>query len=502
MELVFQEEKQEFLCRIVCDTVSQEQTADVVIPDSIPDADRVVDAFGTLLVRSEECGADSAAVSGTVQAGAIFVDEGGTPYCVDAEIPFSVRRDFPQQEEDCYLQCRCTLKSVDARLLNSRKILIRVGLTCTVQVFSPQIRTRYDISEPAQALQLQRRQVPMQVPVSVGERSFSVNEELELPEGKNPLTRLLKCLYRTKITEQRMVGSKAVFKGELLVHALYEDTEQKLCTWQWTVPFSQYAETEREADEGELQTFLTLTAAETEPDSQFESKRLLLSVGLLAQCLTIGEQTVSLIGDAYCTDAELKPQWDVWEMNGLLDRQTFRETALYEGEQEAESVVDAWLYRDEAEKSFDGEKVLLSLPMNCNLLYYDGEGSLQGKTLRMAAEVSTELAQSASCEISGLTEGDLFCNANRHQLTLRVPLDITVDSMAQQTFRAVSGGTVEPLTEQSGKKPAVILQRTDGESSVWDIAKQFHTPVGEILSANQLEADTVPENTLLLIPIA
>ena len=53
MELVFQEQKQEYLCRILCDMVSQEQTADVVIPDSIPDADRVVDAFGTLLVRSE-----------------------------------------------------------------------------------------------------------------------------------------------------------------------------------------------------------------------------------------------------------------------------------------------------------------------------------------------------------------------------------------------------------------------------------------------------------------
>ena len=145
MELVFQEQKQEYLCRILCDMVSQEQTADVVIPDSIPDADRVVDAFGTLLVRSEECSADSAQVSGSVLVGAICVDEGGTPYCVKTEIPFSVRRDFPQQENDCYMQCRCILKSVDARLLNSRKVLIRVGIACTVQVFSPRIQTQYNI---------------------------------------------------------------------------------------------------------------------------------------------------------------------------------------------------------------------------------------------------------------------------------------------------------------------------------------------------------------------
>lgn len=501
MELVFQEQKQEYLCRILCDTVSQEQTADVVIPDSIPDADRVVDAFGTLLVRSEECSAESAQVAGSVLVGAIFADEGGTPYCVKTEIPFSVRRDFPQQDEDCYLQCRCLLKSVDARLLNSRKVLIRVGISCTLQVFSPRMQTQYDISEPAESLQLQRREVPMCMPMGVGARSFSINEELDLPEGKNAIARLLKCLYRPKITEQRMVGSKAVFKGELMVHALYEDTEQKLCTWQWNVPFSQYAEQERELDDGQLQTFLTLTSAETEPDTQYESRRLLLSAGLLAQCLTVGVQNVSLISDAFCTDAELSPQWDAWEMNGLLDRQTFRETAVFEDEQDADSIVDAWFYRDETEKSRDGMKTELIIPMNCNVLYYDSEGNLQGKTVRPTAKLSTDLAQNAVCELSDVTEGEAYCNANRGQLTVRMPLDITVDSTAQQEFRAVCGGTIEPFEEKNRHKPSVILRRTDTADSVWEIAKQYHTPVREILIANQMEEDGVAEDTLLLIPV-
>lgn len=501
MELVFQEQRQEYLCRILCDTVSQEQTADVVIPDSIPDADRVVDAFGTLLVRSEECGADSAQAAGSVLVGAIFVDEGGTPYSVKTEIPFSVRRDFPQQGNDCYMQCRCTLKSVDARLLNSRKVLIRVGISCTLQVFSPRIQTHYDISEPAETLQLQRRELPMRMPMGLGERSFSVNEELDLPEGKNSISRLLKCLYRPKISEQRMVGSKAVFKGELLVHALYEDSEQKLCTWQWNVPFSQYAELDRELDEGDLQTFLTLTSAETEPDTQYESRRLLLSAGLLAQCLTVGTQNVKLISDAYCTDAELTPQWDTWEMNGLLDRQTFRETAVFEGEQDADSIVDAWMYRDEAETSRDGDELVLTMLMNCNVLYYDGEGNLQGKTLRPTAKLSTVLAQQAGCEISEVTEGELYCSANRNQLTLRMPMDITLDSVAMQEIKAVCGGSIEPFEGISGHRPSVILRRTDEENSVWEIGKQFHTPVREILSANQLDGETVPGNRLLLIPV-
>ena len=111
MELVFQDSKLEYLSRILCETVAQEQTADVIIPDSFPDAERVVDAFGTLLIRSEECTAGSASVAGVVQAGVLFVSEQGQVQCVQAQIPFSVRREFAQEQESCTLQCRCVLRS-------------------------------------------------------------------------------------------------------------------------------------------------------------------------------------------------------------------------------------------------------------------------------------------------------------------------------------------------------------------------------------------------------
>lgn len=67
MELVFQEKQLDYLGRVLDQTVTQELTAEVIVPDSCADADRVVDAFGTLLVRAEECTAGSASVSGEVR---------------------------------------------------------------------------------------------------------------------------------------------------------------------------------------------------------------------------------------------------------------------------------------------------------------------------------------------------------------------------------------------------------------------------------------------------
>ncbi len=52
MELVFQEKQVECLNRILCETVLLEQTADIIVPDSLPDIERVVDAFGMLMIRT------------------------------------------------------------------------------------------------------------------------------------------------------------------------------------------------------------------------------------------------------------------------------------------------------------------------------------------------------------------------------------------------------------------------------------------------------------------
>ena len=90
MELIMQEQTLRYLCRVLCETVQVEQTADVIVPDSYPDAERVVDSFGNVLLRNAECVGTSVSVVGSVQAGVLFVTQEGEVHSLQANIPFSV----------------------------------------------------------------------------------------------------------------------------------------------------------------------------------------------------------------------------------------------------------------------------------------------------------------------------------------------------------------------------------------------------------------------------
>jgi len=501
MELVFQERELNYLSRVLCETVTQEQTAELIVPDSYPDADRVVDAFATALIRSEECSAGAAGVSGNAQVGVLFVTEDGEIGRLETQIPFSARKEFDTDYDDCTMQCACAVSSVDARMLNSRKVLVRVGVRCTMSVYARQRQTLYDIPEPAATLQLRRTKIPLRLPLELGEKSFVLNEEVEIPGTKPAVERLLKCVYRTEVEEQKLVGSKAVFKGNLIVHALYECPEGKLHSFEAGVPFSQYVDMEQELDDHALSTVLAMTSVETEPDGQMDCRRLLLSANLIAQCTAYGEQEVSLIEDAFCTNAELSPQWAEWKVTGVLDRQNFRETALAQSDAPAGGVVDAWLYTDETIRRREGERMLLELPMSVNVLYVDGEGKLQGRSMRPVANFSTELAEDGGCRLRVTGGGEIFSAAGADGMELRCPVSVELESFAEHRLRCVCGGEITEPPQSAERRPAVILRRTEAEQDVWDIAKAYHTATQAVMEANALTGAVVPADTLLLIPM-
>lgn len=501
MELIMQEQTLQYLSRVLCETMHVEQTADVIVPDSYPDADRVVDSYGNVLIRNAECVGTSVSVVGSVQAGVLFVTPEGELHSLQTQIPFSIRKELPQGQEDCKLQCSCVVRGVDARLLNSRKLLIRATISCTLCAYKDTERSVFDVPQPSERLQLRRMELPLRMPLTVGEKSFSINEELELPSSKPAIARLMKTLARTQLMEQKAVGSKAVFKGELCVHVLYTDRDDQLHTHDWQLPFSQYAELERDMEDAELQTALSLTSFEAEQDSQVECRRLFLSASLLAHCTAIGEQKISWIDDAFCTDAELSTQYEKWEMSGLLDMQNLRETVSASVPERAASVVDAWVYSSEPIKQRTQDGVELQIPLCCNVLYYDPEGSLQSRSLHPNVELRLPLHENGNCRVETVDFGELYCNAGGNSIEIRLPMQLRVECYAAHPIRAVCGGEMSELAQEKGRKPSLILRRTEEQEELWEIAKACRTSVKAIEQANALEEPNVPANTMLLIPM-
>jgi|GEM_PF-6604446 len=54
MELAFEKNAVDHLQKLVCQVASQEETAETVVPDSLPDVGRIVGCWGVPVIRSKE----------------------------------------------------------------------------------------------------------------------------------------------------------------------------------------------------------------------------------------------------------------------------------------------------------------------------------------------------------------------------------------------------------------------------------------------------------------
>ena len=501
MEIQFREKPCEFLRRIVHETAQQEETADVIVPDSFPDVARIVCCSASVIVRSKECRTGSVTLSGGIRACAVYVPEDGSqPRALDQYIPFSLRTDHPALSEQTQCVTDCFVRSADARMLNSRKVMFRVNLGCITDGYEPQSEAFYEPVETPPALQLKRQSFPLLLPAATGERSFPISETLTLPAGKPPIAQLLCWDSEAYVEDRKIVGNKAVFKGNLYVRLLYLTQDERPETAQIPVPFSQYCELESDCADQDLQLRLLHTGAQLEPEAE-SGRELILLVQLLAQCVVSRVETVQTVEDAFAVGQTLDADWKICRLNARLDRQTLRLPIRQSIETDAAAIVDSTIYPDFAQVSHQGSTAAIRVPLTVNLLCYDSENELQGITVRAEAVGETALAAQAQCDVRPQILPEGYAIAAGNSVELRYEADADVSTYAEQELRTLSEASLLPPEDEQPCRPSVVLFTNRERRSVWDIAKQYGADVGTVSAVNGLDGDSAEEGKILLIPM-
>ena len=75
-----------------------------------------------------------------------------------------------------------------------------------------------------------------------GEKIFSVEEELYLPDSAPKMDQIISWKLYPKVTDQRVLTDKAVLRGTGNLHVLYRSDAGQIHSWDFEVPFSQYTD--------------------------------------------------------------------------------------------------------------------------------------------------------------------------------------------------------------------------------------------------------------------
>ncbi|MBE6983124.1 MAG: DUF3794 domain-containing protein [Ruminococcaceae bacterium] len=489
MELQFEKISLSCLRCLADETIRREETGEVRLPENMPDAACVISAWGQILLRGKEWRGGGMTVSGGVMAHVLYADEMGQMHCVDTWLPLQFKWEFPDPGRDGQICAWGALQGVDARVVNARKLMVRADVAICGKAW---VKERLEIPQAGELpedVQLLENTYPITLCREAGEQTFSLEEPLSPPD----MEELFRCEVMPRITEQRVMGDKLVYRGVCKVHLLGL-TNGKLHTFDEELPFSQFAELE-EAYEQEAEGFLlpVVTALETE---RTEEGKHLLKCGLSCQYVICDREMLTLPEDAYSTDRELKPQTEKILIPAVLQMDNSNQTVTCAIDSDGLNVLEAtmqaspgWLDR--------GENTYL-LPLWSQVLYTDSEGKIRGESCRWEEQIPIPAGENVRPGIYA-EAGELRAVPVGGKTEVSGTLYLKEMTGTNWEKEVVSGIELGEKAEKDPNRPSLILRRM-GEEGLWEVAKSCGTTVTAIQNANNLTTEPT-ENTMLIIPI-
>ena len=502
MELTFQTSRMPYLKQILHEVRSQEETSETIVPDSYPDIGSIVDSYAEAVLRGKDCRKGSITISGGVKGGTTYLPEDGTwPRNLEYYIPFTMKLENPNLTEQAQVLCSVKIRSVDGRMINSRKAMLRVSVCCQITAYEQAEEPVFQLLDRPDELQVRQSSYAVQLPLETAEKSFVVSDSLELPMGYPPISQLYKQCCRLELTDQKLVANKAVFKGNAVCKLLYFSDDQKLHSFQQSLPFSQYCELRSDYDDEAAEILPVITGYDLELEDQTDTRRGQLTIHVLAQCTILGNKNLLLTEDAFATQGDLNAEWYTYEFSSCLDRQKSVQSVLQHLKGDIREILDIDTYTDIPEVKQGRDTAAVKVPICCHILGYNSAGDLTALEGRAAFEQEWKVSQDVSCVPWSIRECSSYSSLVSDGAEIRCEIAADIMCFGGQPLRCLKQGALESTQERDSQRPSVILRRVERNTPLWELAKKSSAREDAIRTVNHLEGERLQEDRILLIPV-
>lgn len=497
MEIKFDQTGCRCLRRLISQVQQREQTQEVRLPEAMPDIGRVLGCWGQVLVRGKEWSSGSMTVSGGIMAWALYAPEDGSePRSLETWIPFQMKWELPETERDGFICVLPKLRGIDARSTSARKLMVRANISLLGQAMLAEEEALYRPTQIPEDVQLLTNIYPMELPVESGEKLFRLEEELTLPGTYPAVEKLLRYEMQMQITEQKVMASRLVFKGKGLLRLLY-CSEGKVYGWEGELPFSQFADLDR--DYGESADAVVMPVVTNLEVDQAEG-RIIVKSAASAQFVIFDRAMIEVTEDAYSPMRQVHCAYEPLDLPTRLDQHREQLQLARTMNAEASKIVDTSWLPDHPQRMQNGDVSAMRLTGAIQVLYYDTAGELQCAAVRY--EQDHDLAADGDAVVEAMLRQDDGVQTMINGSEISITADYWLDTAAYsgKPMNMVTALEMADTAQADPGRPSVILCRYDCVS-LWDMAKENGSTVEAIRKANQLQNEPA-QGQVLLIPVS
>lgn len=477
----------EFFSPVWRGSVVREVTEEIVVPDAMEDAGAILDAAGVLTMRGRETTQDAVEISASLSVSVLYAPENHAGLRgLDISLLSDIRMKAPGADMDCRTACRVRVRSLEARLLNSRKIRVRAELEADAACYRRDcLRIACGMEAEDDSVHMRCETASAAVVSDVREKTFALTDEYAYPASIGDAPVILSRRVDIVTDDVQYVGGKILFRGRVRSELLMRDPEtERAAVGRYETEFSQLMEIDADGEDEMPEVRLFLTGAYFDMQDPGRPGGIQAELHIAAQCVCRERLTVSYISDLYSNRTELVPERVPLTVVAASDPVILRQTVAdrIEGADK-----DAELMQSSAavgSVTLESGAVRTSVLVRC--LYRMPNGGYTAAQGRLSAEFTLPDAASGDVTLrdAAVTVTDVYCVPG----TGDVRVSLRLDAAAEKTEEISCVSAVREDAEAwqgRGKTPSAVLLRVPDGGDLWAVARRCHSTVEDILAVNE-----------------
>lgn len=479
---------------------------DMIVPDSKPDILNTINTTGNVCIYKKEVMDDRIRLDGNISAYIMYLADNSEDNVrgLNTNLDFSENINVPNCKENMLVNSDINIKSIECKVLNGRKINVKVGLEIKLKVYSNEnVNIVNQINNDCD-IQILKKDIKLNSLVGSGNTKVYVKDTISIDNTDN-LAEILKANINLVDRDIKISYNKVLAKSEAEVRIMYLTEENMIRTITNKIPVVGFVDIQNVTEDNLCDTNYEIKNMIIKPNN-VEEHSIYIELEVEVSCMVYEEKQINLIQDLYSPCEEVT--FNTRRVNTMSNKSNMQKTCqvrekLNVPEIENMNLIDVDVMPVINKENKLDSRITYEGELELNLVFSSNSISdINSKNLKVPFEFTINDIQNAkdmdittNIEISAQdfiiqSGGELNCN-----------VDIIFNICMCQNINL---NIIEQLNSEENRDLedySLILYIVKENDTLWEIAKRFKSTIDDIVRTNGIEnPDVINVNQKLFIP--
>jgi len=490
---------------------------DIIVPDTKPDMSVILQADARVVIERTEILTDRVNFVGKMYIEVLYLARGEERrvHSISIVTPVDEFININGVSADMWTLIKPDIVNVDFRMINDRKIGYKAIAQISLSAMQAQtFEVVVDIEDLPQNQQL-KTNLNLNKSVANKVDKFVIKDQIAVPPGKSNIREILQLSAQVANQDTRVQNGRVNVFGDLLITTLYRgyDDDSLIEFMEHEIPFNGHIEMAECKEDMFADCAFSLSEHEISimADEDGEERVIEIEAAVNLNCKVSAVANIEVLEDAHIVNRHLEIARTPIKYQKLIGRNKNQSTIKEIVSLDEHSPDILQVFRVKAKVSTDditviSDKVVVEGVIEADILYiaesddmplYNHKAMIPFRQVVDMKGATPDMHVSLSANVEHV--GFNMLSGREVETRFLVSLSASVSkTMEAQMVSDVIVGDMDKA--RLDKMPSIILYVVQKGDTLWKIAKDYNTSIGELSAINHIEdADKITTGQKLLI---